>query len=516
MDAESGTPTAGEASPPYAVRPGRRTADPVAVLLGNASLLGLGYLFLRRWRLALLALAGTTALVIALGVTAGSPVVLTALVVWGAAMVVHGWVLVRRSLPAARPWSQRIVAGAVVVALVALVIGLRTATERTVHDAAAAHTAGDCERASTLLERLGPADRTVHGSVALRGEANLEACGLLLDALALADPDVAGPQDAADAVAVYMRHPNALWEGAGPRRAELLLDSAYDEGAVDQKALEAGFEQLATTLDEAPGEAGPVESVVEGFLADLAEEPDHCAVRDVVEWVDGQDWTVPELAEPVAAASDEVPRRILWCARTLADADELTRSRHTYEALLRDFPSDRRADVASDELYDVITGIQRKHVRDLLTAHRYCANPEPYRGAAPYRRSGANPMRVYGIDPVAHAFPRPWRAKSLDDMVLVACVDGPKNGSYQDTCLYESDASPWGSEVRFYASRFDVKLYEVRTGRQVAAFSDEFGEPCPPSILVESFISDFFVPPETKRSSFTSGDLRGMFEVYQN
>jgi hypothetical protein len=125
-------------------------------------------------------------------------------------------------------------------------------------------------------------------------------------------------------------------------------------------------------------------------------------------------------------------------------------------------------------------------------------------------------MRVYGIDPVAHAFPRPWRAKSLDDMVLVACVDGPKNGSYQDTCLYESDASPWGSEVRFYASRFDVKLYEVRTGRQVAAFSDEFGEPCPPSILVESFISDFFVPPETKRSSFTSGDLRGMFEVYQN
>lgn len=515
MDAESGTPTGGEASSPHVVRRERPTADLLAVLLGNASLLGVGYLFLRRWRLALLALAGTTALVIALAMTAGSPIVLTVLAVWGVAMAVHGWVLVRGSLPAARRWSQRIVAGAVVVALVAVVIGLRAATERTVRDAAAAHTAGDCERASTLLERLGPADRAVHGAMALRGEADLEACGLLLDALALADPDVAGPRDAADAVAVYMRHPNALWEGAGPRRAEFLLDTAYSNGAVDRKALEAGFEQLGTTLDEAPGEAGRVESVAEGFLADLAEEPDHCAVRDVVEWVDGQEWDAPALAEPVAAASDEVPRRILGCARTLADADELTRSRRTYEALLRDFPRDRRAEVASDELYDVITGIQRKHVRDLLTAGRYCANPEPYRGAAPYRRSGANPMRVYGIDPVAHAFPRSWRANSLDDMVLVACVDGPKNGSYQDTCLYESDASPWGSEVRFYASRFDVKLYEVRTGRQVAAFSDEFGEPCPPSILVESYV-DFFVPPETKRSSFTSGELRGMFEVYQS
>lgn len=514
MDAESGTtptvgearPTAGEASSPYAPRPG---ADLLAVLLGNVTLLGLGYVFLRRWRLALLALAGTTALVIALGATAGSPLVLTALALWAAAMVVHGWVLVRGSLPGARRWSQRIVAGVVVVALVALVVGLRTGTERTVRDAAAAHTAGDCERASRLLMRLGPADRTVHGPLALRGETDLEACGLLLDA----EAEQADGLAAADALAVYMRHPNARWEGAGPRRAELLLDAAYD-GVVDQKTLEAGFEQLSTTLEEAPGQAGRVQSVAEGFLADLAEEQDHCAVRDVVEWVDGQEWTAPPLAEPVAAASDEVPRRVLGCARTLADADELTRSRHTYEAFLEDFRDDRRAEVASDELYDVITAIQRKHVSNLLNGSRYCGDPRPYRGAEPYRRAGGNPMRVYGIDAATH-FPRSWRATSLDDMVLVACVDGPKKGSYQDTCLYESDASPWGSEVRFYASRFDVKLYEVRTGRQVAAFSDEFGEPCPPSILVESYV-DFFVPPESTRSSFTSAELRGMFEVYQN
>ena len=514
MDPESGTPPAGgEASSPYIVRPERPTADLFAVLLGNATLLGLGYAFLRRFGLLATALAGTVVLVGILAAAPGAPGWLIVLAVWWLVMVVHGWWLARpgRVTPAERPLTQRIVAGAVVVALVATVVGLRIDTTRTVDDAAQAHAAGDCDRAIELLERIGPTDRVVHGSKALEGEADLAACGLLLEA----DASWGSERDAAAALVVYMRHPNAVWEGAGPRRAELLLDTAYDGRGVHQRVLEAGFGQLETTLDEVPGQAGRVESVAEAFLADLAEEPDHCAVRDVVEWVDGQDWTAPELAEPVAAASDEVPRRILGCARTLADANELTASRNTYEAFLHDYRDDRRAGAASDELYDVVTAIQRKQVRKLLNADRYCANPAPYRGAAPYRRNGGNPMRVFGINPVAHAFPRPWRASSLEDMVLVACVDGPKDGSYQDTCTYESDIGPFGSDVDFYASRFEVKLYEVRTGRLVAAIWDEFGEPCPPKILVKSYTS-IFVPPDTKRSSFTSAELRGMFEVYQN
>ena len=498
---------------------GRPESDLAAVLIGNASLLGVGYLILRRWRLALLALAGTTVLVILLGVTAGSPLVLVALAVWGAAMVGHGWWLVRgtRSAvsPATRPWAQRVVAGGVVVVLVGLVVGLRGGTAQTVHEAADAHVAGDCERASELLAGLDPVDRAVSGPMALKGAADLEACRLLIDALALGEQDQPDLSAAAAEVARYLEHPNAVWEGAGAQRAAFLLDAAYDGGRLDQEVLETGFEQLRTTLEDHPREADRVAATAETFLTDLAKEPDDCAVRDVVEWVDGQDWTVPQLAEPVAAASGEVPRRVLRCARALADEGELTASRNTYQAFLHDFRADRRADTASDELYGVITDIQRKKVRMLLAADRYCANPQPYRGAAPYRVSGVNPMRVFGIKPTAHEFPRRWHAHDLDDMVLVACVDGPKKGSYQDTCLYESDASPFGSDVRFYASRFDVKLYEVRTGRQVAAFSDEFGKPCPESILVESYTS-FFVPPDTKRSSFTSADLRGMFEPHQS
>lgn len=545
MDPESGTPSAdGEASSPYVVRPAdepsdaapspagppedpwssvtvrpeRPTADRLAVLLGNATLLGLGYAFLRRWGLVGTALAGTALLVVILAAAPGSPAWLIVLAVWWLAMLAHGWWLtrVRRGEPTGRPMTQRIVAGVVVIALVATVVGLRIGTARTVDDAAEAHSAGDCERATELLDGLGPTDRVVNASKALDGEADLETCGRLLGALRLAEQDPPQLLGAAAALQAYMDDPRALWAGSGIRRAELLLDAAYDAGYVDQESLEGGFAQLTTTLQAHPDQADQVSQTVEAFLADLAEDPDNCAVRDVVEWVDGQGWEPPALAEPVAAASDEVPRRVLGCARDLSDADELTASRHTYEAFLHDFRADHRADEASDELYDVITGIQRKEVRGLLTAGRYCANPSPYRGAEPYQRSGGNPMRVYGIHPEAHDFPRSWMANSIEDMVLVACVDGPKEGSYQETCAYESDLGVFGaSDVRFYASRFDVKLYEIRTGRRVAAFSDEFGEPCPPSILVESY-TGIFVPPDKKRSSFTSAEVRGMFEVYQS
>ncbi len=518
--AEAAPSPAGPPEDPWSsvtVRPERPTADRLAVLLGNATLLGLGYAFLRRWGLVATALAGTALLVIILAVAPGSPGWLIVLAVWWLAMLAHGSWLTRaqRGEPTGRPMTQRIVAGVVVVALAATVVGLRIGTAQTVDDAAEAHAAGDCERATELLDDIGPTDRVVYGSKALDGEADQETCWQLLRALDLAEQDPPRLLEAAAGLQVYMDDPRALWAGSEVRRAELLLDAAYDADYVDQESLEAGFEQLTTTLDAHPDLADQVSQTVAAFLADLAEDPDNCAARDVVEWVDGQGWEPSALAEPVAAASDEVPRRILECARDLSDADELTASRHTYEAFLHDFRADHRADDASDELYDVITGIQRKEVRGLLTAGRYCANPSPYRGADPYQRSGGNPMRVYGIHTEAHDFPRSWLADSLADMVLVACVDGPKEGSFQDSCLYESDASPWGSEVRFYASRFDVKLYEIRTGRRVAAFSDEFGEPCPPSILVESFVDDFFVPPEKKRSSFTSAEVRGMFDVHQ-
>src|SRR5436190_1029373 len=70
------------------------TPDPIAVALGNASLLGVGYLMLRRRGLALAAVAGTAGLVCGL-VTTASPSYEVAVLVWWAAAVVHGWFLAR-------------------------------------------------------------------------------------------------------------------------------------------------------------------------------------------------------------------------------------------------------------------------------------------------------------------------------------------------------------------------------------------------------------------------------------
>lgn len=50
--------------PPVPAEPPRppAPADPWAVALGNATLLGIGYLLLRRWRLAAIAVLGTAVL----------------------------------------------------------------------------------------------------------------------------------------------------------------------------------------------------------------------------------------------------------------------------------------------------------------------------------------------------------------------------------------------------------------------------------------------------------------------
>jgi hypothetical protein len=83
-------------SPTYAVPepapPGDRVHDPLAVALGNASLLGVGYLMLERRKLAVAAGAVTVVLVSALVSVARSWCEVVVLL-WWAAVIVHGWFL---------------------------------------------------------------------------------------------------------------------------------------------------------------------------------------------------------------------------------------------------------------------------------------------------------------------------------------------------------------------------------------------------------------------------------------
>ncbi|HEY3631053.1 MAG TPA: hypothetical protein VGL21_09155, partial [Jatrophihabitantaceae bacterium] len=67
-----------------------RRQDPLAVVVGNASLLSLGYWLLRQRALAVVTELVTLALVIVM-VTSAQTWAEILVLVWWAAMVVHGW-----------------------------------------------------------------------------------------------------------------------------------------------------------------------------------------------------------------------------------------------------------------------------------------------------------------------------------------------------------------------------------------------------------------------------------------
>lgn len=104
-----------------------------------------------------------------------------------------------------------------------------------------------------------------------------------------------------------------------------------------------------------------------------------------------------------------------------------------------------------------------------------------------------------------------WTTRDVDDTVLAVCVDGPTRGSFQQSCLYESSLSPYGAtKVDFYASKFKIKAYEVRTGERVVSYTTEIGDPCPPILTYETYGVDIG-PPDKVESDYTSTAVRSMF-----
>ncbi|MDO0937207.1 hypothetical protein QQY66_37855 [Streptomyces sp. DG2A-72] len=85
-----------------------RAYDPLAVALGNASLLGVGCLLMRRWKLAVAAAAGTVILVSRLVSTEEASYEITVLV-WWAAVIIHGWYLAGRGADRVAVPRQRLV-----------------------------------------------------------------------------------------------------------------------------------------------------------------------------------------------------------------------------------------------------------------------------------------------------------------------------------------------------------------------------------------------------------------------
>ncbi|MCT9145561.1 hypothetical protein N4G67_41975, partial [Streptomyces violarus] len=141
--------------PTYAPpRPVAAPADPLAVALGNATLLGLGYLLLRRRRLTGIAVIGTVGLVDLTAKTADTWYEIL-LLLWWAAGIAHGWLLARRRPERVVRRGQRAGTLTLTLAVVLTASLLRIDAYGIENRVTEAREGGDCEAAVAAQGEVG-------------------------------------------------------------------------------------------------------------------------------------------------------------------------------------------------------------------------------------------------------------------------------------------------------------------------------------------------------------------------
>lgn len=143
-------------SPGGSARPPERRCDPLAATLGNASLLGVGYLLLGRRGLAIGDWLGTAVLVGLLAAVDQPGWVLVVLLLWWIGVTAHVWYLARGVEHPDSVGRQRLIAVGVLLAVLPAVGASHLDSRRIETEAAEAHANGECSRALSILDGCGP------------------------------------------------------------------------------------------------------------------------------------------------------------------------------------------------------------------------------------------------------------------------------------------------------------------------------------------------------------------------
>ncbi|MEU6716985.1 hypothetical protein ABZ897_36455 [Nonomuraea sp. NPDC046802] len=507
--------------------------------LGNASLLGVGYLMMGRRRLALGTGVVTVALLALLVLVARVAWFQGVVLLWWAGVIAHGWWLaggrLRRSEPVQyagpvalaeerrRVWRQRVrrqrLVGLGTALVVLLAVGyLRFDASRIEQDAAAAHRQGDCMRALSTLGGLWAGHRMADAPLTVRAEDSSGACELLVKA----GRQAAGDRLlAAGTLKTYRAHPGALWQGAEGRRADLFLAQAAGELNTaltgDTKALEAGFGHLSQVLGEFTGRETEVGKVLDGFLGGLPVK-DACDTRTITDWLAKR----PAGGGVLDRAADVVPKvapaAIVGCGDDFAEDKDWKQAKAQYEQLLDQYPKDDLAARAKKGKERAGLQIELANVRRLLKARsgdepKYCADPAPYRGADRYRGKGPHRAMVFGRSDHKKKLPSSWLAKDAADAVLVICAGDTKDGSAVRTCPYNSTFAIGGVQnVTFRKRKIPVRVYELRTGKRVGPKSVQIGgSSCPPRIHYTYYGSFDTGPPSEMFVKSSTSDVRAAY-----
>lgn len=464
--------------PMYAVadpEPVARSHDPLAVALANASLLGIGYLMLRRHWLAVVTGLVTGVLVALLASVARSAWFEVVVLLWWAALIAHGWVLAggRRHRVAVR--RQRLVALGVAVPVLLAVGFLRfdaASIERTVVDA---RHSGDCVQALAALDRVWLGHRVADAPMTVRGEPTVQACQRLLT--------------------------------AEDKLATALLG--------DTDALQAGFDDLASVLADLPGHEQMVDAVLDGFLGGLPAK-DPCDTVAVTDWLRQRQASNTVLDRSADVVARTEPAALVECGDYLADTKNWEKARTRYQQLLGRYPGHELTAKAQEAVQRVTLVIELADVRRRLqrspgTQPEYCSGPARYSGAAPYDK-GTNRALLYGTDEYTSKLPAEWLATDAADAELVVCAGEKEYGTPVKTCPYENKRLPqFPTNVTFHKIAIPVKAYELRTGKLVIDTKLEIGgASCPEVLEYTTYITDFG-PPSQVYVTATDADVRAGF-----
>lgn len=467
-----------ELRPDFLAEPGPAPRDPLAVAVGNASLLGVGYLLLRKRALAVLTWLVTLTLVIMLASVREVWVELITLA-WWLLSIAHGWSLATKRGARTVLNGQRIAASVVAVVVLVTVVALRFDAASIEGSVTEARDNGDCLPALAALDKVSLGHRIADGPLTVRGERTVEAC-------------------------------QRLQYASGRLTAGLTGQNP---------ALQDGFDSLASILAELPGHEKMVGKTLDGFLAGLpADGP--CQTAAVTDWLRKRPAAHNVLDRAADAIGRTEPAALLGCADDLVAAEKPELARARYQDYLDRYPGQELKPKAEEGVRKATLALELKNVRSLLSGAygtsqpSYCDKPAQYSGAPSYAK-GPNRVLMYGDTEYTANLPAEWRASGPEDAALIVCVGKAEYGTPVRTCPYTSAGSVRGfpTSVTFKKIVIPIRAYELRTGKLVSDTRPEIGgTSCPQTIHFTTYgLSVSLGPPSEMHVTPSDADLRAAF-----
>lgn len=418
--------------------------DRPAAAIGNASLLGVGYLLLGRRAWAVVTGLVTLVFLVLLGAAVPGGWAEILFVVWWAALIAHGW-----HLAGAPAWPVAVRRPRVLALLVTIPVLLGIGYVR--FDAvsidngiAEARESGDCGQAESTVDRIWFGHYVVDGPMTVRADQTAKACVRL-------------------------------------RAVEGTLSSVAWRG--DTSGLQSAYGELGAVLRDLPGHDRMVAAALDGFAGRLA-GGDPCATAQLTDWLRQRPASHTVLDRAAGVVPKLAPAALAGCGDKRANARSWTDAKARYQQLLDQYPGNALTAKAQEGVKQATQGLELQHLFTL--GQNYCTTPAVYSGAAPYVKGAANRAVVYHSDTYDDLYlkkiPTGWQA-DVSQAVMVVCIGERDAGAPIRTCPYRSESDGKVRNVTFSKMAFPVKAYEVRTGKLVVDTRVEIGGAVCPSTV---------------------------------